>query len=70
MLATTPLLNTAEVPLPTDSVPVELISTVFAAPSKAVTVLLLESWAVIWMLNPVPAVWVPMAPPPTVSTKK
>jgi hypothetical protein len=64
------LVNTAVVPLPADSVPVELISAVFVAPSKAVIVLLRESRAVIWMLNGVPAVWVGIAPPPAASTKK
>ena len=68
--ANTPLVNVAVTPLPADSVPVEVISTVFAAPSKATTVLLLESCAVIWMLNPVPAAWVPIAPPPNASTRK
>ncbi len=45
--ASTPLVNVAVVPLPADSVPVELISTVLAAPSKNVMVLLFASWAVI-----------------------
>jgi hypothetical protein len=49
---------------------VELISAVLLAPVKAVTVLLLESRAVIWMLNGVPATWVGIAPPPAASTKK
>ena len=43
----TPLVKTAVAPLPAERVPVELISTVLVAPSKAVTVLLLVSWAVI-----------------------
>ncbi len=68
--ANTPLLNVAVVPLPADSVPVEVISTVFPAPVKAVTVLLLESLAVTWILNGEPAVCVPMAPPPCASTRK
>ncbi len=38
--ANTPLVNVAVVPFPADNVPVELISAVFPAPSKAVTVLL------------------------------
>ena len=41
--ASTPLLKVVVVPAPAERVPVELISTVFATPSKAVTVLLLES---------------------------
>ena len=56
--ANTPLVNVAVVPLPADNVPVEVISTVLPAPSKAVTVLLSVSRAVIWMSNDVPAVWV------------
>ena len=43
----TPLVKVAVVPFPAERVPVELISTVLVAPSKAVTVLLLASWAVI-----------------------
>ena len=60
--ANTPLVNVAVVPLPADNVPVELISAVLPAPSKAVIVLLTESSAVIWMLKDVPAVWVPPSP--------
>ena len=45
--AKTPLVNVVVVPLPADRVPVELISTALPAPSKAVTVLLLASCAVI-----------------------
>ena len=41
--ASMPLLKVVVVPAPAERVPVELISTVFVTPSKAVTVLLLES---------------------------
>src|SRR2546426_754772 len=41
-----------------------------AVPLKPVTVLLFTSRAVILMLNDVPAVCVPMAPPPNASTRK
>ncbi len=41
--ASTPLVNVVVVPLPADKVPVEVISTVLPAPSKAVTVLFTES---------------------------
>ena len=68
--ANTPLVNVAVAPPPADSVPVELMSTVLPAPSNGVTVLLLASSAVIWMLKAVPAVCVPMAPPPAASTTK
>ena len=68
--AITPLVNVAVVPLPADKVPVELMSTVFPAPSNGVTVLLLASWAVTWILKAMAAVCVPMAPPPTASTRK
>ena len=66
--ANTPLVNVAVVPLPADNVPVELISAVLPAPKKPVTVLLLASSAVIWMLNVTPAPCVPIAPPPAAST--
>ena len=66
----TPLVNVDVVPLPADREPVDVISTVFPTPVKAVTVLLLASSAVIWMLNAVPAFCVPMAPPPAASTRK
>ena len=68
--ASTPLENVAVAPLPADRVPVELIPAVFPAPSNNVTVLLLESWAVIWILKPTAAVCVPIAPPPAASTRK
>ena len=69
-MANTPLVNVAVVPLPDERVPVEVILTVLLAPVKAATVLLYVSSAVIWMLNGVPAAWVPMAPPPAASTTK
>ena len=47
--ANTPFVNVAVVPLPADRVPVELMSTVLPPPSKKVWVLLLASWAVIWI---------------------
>ncbi len=68
--ASTPLVKVAVVPLPADRVPVELISTVLPAPSNRTTVLLFASWAVTRISNPVPAVWVPIAPPPTATTRK
>ena len=45
--ANTPLVNVAVVPLPAERVPVDVMSTVLPAPSNNITVLLLESWAVI-----------------------
>jgi hypothetical protein len=66
----TPLVNVAVAPLPAERVPVDVISTVLPPPSKAVIVLLTESSAVIWILKDVPAVWVPIAPPPAASTRK
>ena len=66
----TPLVKDTVEPLPADKVPVEVISTVFPAPVKSVTVLLFASSAVIWMLNEVSTVCVPMAPPPAASTRK
>ena len=68
--ANRPLVNVAVAPLPADKVPVELMSTVLAAPSNKVTVLLLASWAVIWILKAMAAVCVPMTPPPAASTRK
>ena len=57
-LLSTPEVKAEVVPLPDDSVPVEVISTV---PVKVVTVLLLASWAVIVvMLKADPAVCVPI----------
>src|SRR2546430_17450879 len=64
--STTPAVNAAVVP-PADSVPVDVMVAVRVNP---VTVLLFASRAVILMLNAVPAVCVPMAPPPAVSTRK
>src|SRR5439155_18653110 len=64
--ASTPDAKAAVVP-PADSVPVEVM---VAVPLKPVTVLLFTSRAVILMLNAVPAVCVPMAPPPNASTRK
>src|SRR5438552_4156096 len=64
--ASTPDANVAVVP-PADSVPVDVM---VAVPLKPVTVLLFTSRAVILMLNAVPAVCVPMAPPPNASTRK
>jgi hypothetical protein len=68
--ANTPLVNVAVVPLPAERVPVDVISTVLPAPVNGVTVLFSVSWAVIWILKEVPAVCVPMFPPPAASTKK
>jgi hypothetical protein len=62
-----PPVKLAEVPLPADSVPVEVTSTV---PIKFVTVFPRESRAIICILKAAPAVWVPMLPPPTDSTRK
>src|SRR5881397_840850 len=64
--ASTPDANAAVVP-PADSVPVDVM---VAVPVNPVTVLLFASRAVILMLNAVPAVCVPMAPPPAASTRK
>src|SRR5436309_15977759 len=64
--ANTPAVNAAVVP-PADSVPVDVM---VAVPVNPVTVLLFASRAVILMLNAVPAVCVPMAPPPDFSTSK
>src|SRR5881396_3665139 len=64
--ASTPAVNAAVVP-PADSVPVDVM---VAVPVNPVTVLLFASRAVILMLNGVPAVCVPMAPPPATSTRK
>ena len=63
----TPAVNAAVVPLPAESVPVEVMSTV---PVKPVTVLLLASRAVTRTLKDVAAVCVPIAPPPAPSTRK
>ncbi len=63
----TPAVKEAVVPLPDDNVPVELTSTV---PVNPVTVLLFASRAVTLMSNTVPAVCVPIFPPPDASTKK
>src|SRR2546425_1486797 len=63
--ASTPPTKVAVGPLPADKVPVELIVT---CPVKPVTVALLTSCAVILMLKAVPAVCVPMSPPPAAST--
>lgn len=52
------------------NVPVEVRLTLLLAPLKLVTVLLLLSRAVILMLNAVPAVCVPIGPPPDCSTEK
>jgi hypothetical protein len=68
--ASTPLVNAAVVPPPAESVPVEVTSTVFPAPVKPVTVFPLASRAVTRMSKLVPAVWVPIAPPPAASTRK
>ncbi len=68
--ARTPFVNAAVAPEPAESVPVDVMFTVFPAPVKPVTVLLLASRAVMRMLKPVPAVWVPIAPPPAASTRK
>src|SRR5207244_11545798 len=62
----TPAVNAAVVP-PADNVPVDVM---VAVPVNPVTVLLFASRAVILMLNAVPAVCVPMAPPPAASTRK
>src|SRR6059036_2119805 len=62
----TPAVNAAVVP-PADSVPVDVM---VAVPVNPVTVLLFASRAVILMLNGVPAICVPMAPPPAASTRK
>src|SRR5207249_4471032 len=62
----TPAVNAAVVP-PADSVPVDVM---VAVPVNPVTVLLFASRAVILMLTAVPAVCVPMAPPPAFSTRK
>ena len=49
------------------SVPLEVSDT---ADANEVTVLLFTSWAVMRMLNGVPAIWAGMAPPPEASTLK
>ena len=59
--ANTPAVKLSVVPPPAESVPVEVMATV---PVKPVTVLFQVSRAVILMLKAVPAVWVPMGPPP------
>ncbi len=65
--ANTPAVKAAVAPLPPESVPVEVMSTV---PVKPVWVLLFASWAVIFMLKGVPAVCVAIGPPPAASTRK
>src|SRR5215210_4601381 len=65
--ARTPAVKAGVVPLPDDSVPVELRS---AVPVNPVTVLLFASRAVSLTLKLVPAVWVAMFPPPAASTRK
>ena len=57
--ARTPELKAAVVPLPEDSIPVEVM---FTVPVKPVTVLLLVSCAVTLMLNALPAVCVLILP--------
>src|SRR5437867_2949301 len=64
--ASRPAVTAAVVP-PADNVPVDVM---VAVPVNPVTVLLFASRAVILMLNAVPAVCVPMAPPPAFSTRK
>ena len=63
-------MNAAVVPLPKESVPVDVISTVLPAPEKLVTVLLNWSLAVILMLNDIPCVWVGIFPVAVDSTRK
>ncbi len=58
--ASTPLVNEAVLPLPLESVPVELITTLLLPPVKLVTVLPPASIALTLMLNAVPAVCVPI----------
>src|SRR5204863_4368413 len=65
--ARTPPVNAADCTHPALHVLLEVTSTV---PVNPVTVLLKESWAVTLTLKGVPAVWVPMAPPPAASTSK
>src|SRR5437763_4447139 len=65
--ARTPPVNAADCTHPALHVLLEVTSTV---PVNPVTVLLKESWAVTLTLKGVPAVWVPMVPPPAASTLK
>jgi hypothetical protein len=67
--ARTPLLNVAVVPPPDERVPVEVTSIVLPAPLKPVTVLPSASRAVTRTSKLVPAVWVPIEPPPAASTR-
>jgi hypothetical protein len=65
--ANTPAVNAAVVPLPEESVPVEVM---FTVPVNPVTVLLFASRAVTLIVNAFPAICVAIAPPPEPSTKK
>ena len=65
--ANTPPVKAAVVPLPEESIPLEVM---FTVPVNPVTVLLLPSRAVTLTLNALPAVCVGMVPPPELSTRK
>ena len=67
LLLRIPALKAALVPPPALIVRFELRSTV---PLKPVTVLLNWSCAVTWTRKALPAVWLPIAPPPCASTLK
>ncbi len=69
-LASTPAVKVPVVASPADPARFDVTSTVAPAPSKLVTVLPFASCAVMRIENGVPAVCVPIAPPPAASTRK